>query len=241
MVNYLEYIKSFTDKYFWIARILPATIALIPLFILQYFYFNNIIYQGLLNLEETPFLIIFIINLLFLYLASQIIRFFGKDIFEAIIFKKGLKFPTTELLLFSNNGLTDETKKEIRSKIGSVFNLKLPTKTAELSNENDARKRINELIGRVRKKIGYENKILNNYNIEYGFWRNVIGGMPIFIISCILILFFSHSNNMSLFYLTIISLGISFLLIIFSGSILNNYGKKYATELFNEFMGMKND
>jgi len=162
------------------ARIFPTIICAIPILFFQYFFLSqeiSIFLEFLGNLKFTGFLGNlkftgdFTITIVILYFVSQINRFFSKTFFE----KEEIYMPTTDFLLISNSEYSNEYKVKIYEKLEKDFGLKLPIEKEQKKNEINSRKRISEIMSLARKKVG-SGKLLLQHNIEYGFWRNLIGG-----------------------------------------------------------------
>lgn len=217
------------------ARIAPAIICAIPILLFQYFFLSQEISIFIAFLGNLKFAGNLTISIVILYFLSQINRYFSKTFFE----KEKIYIPTTEFLLFSNSEYSNEYKIKIYEKLEKDFGLKLPTEKEQKKNEINSRKRISEIISLVRRKIG-NGKLLLQHNIEYGFWRNLIGGTIISIIFSGITTYFSYAeNNTTLFIASIILLIIYLLILICNKFILDSFGKMYARVLVQEYMGMK--
>ncbi len=91
----------------------------------------------------------------------------------------------------------------------------------------------------ARKKVG-SGKLLLQHNIEYGFWRNLIGGTIFAVLFSGITTYYSHAeNNKTLFFVSIILLIFYLLILIFNKFIIGRFGKMYARVLIQEYMGMK--
>jgi len=225
----LEQIVNF-DKYFWIARIFPAIITLIPFYIFQYFYLDNLILKELKNLERYSLLFHSLIIMISLYFAALITRSFGKDLIENFYFIKNNKLPTTQILLGKKKVFSNQTLTNLKNKIKSDFKIDLNSKGKEKLL------RIKDAVDQIRIKVGYKHKILNQYNTEYGFFRNLTGGFIIYIPTTILLILFAYFNNKILFSIGITMLSVELIYLLFSWKILDNYGTKYAKQLFNLYI-----
>lgn len=146
--------------------------------------------------------------------------------------------PTTNYLMFSDKTYSQQHKIKIRNKIFSDFRINLSTADEESADEHDARTKIVETMALIRKKL-MGNKFLLQHNIEYGAMRNVIGGSVLGILLSIFnLIFFSLVIKINLaYYISIATLGIYFLLVIFSKIIIDFYGNNYAKILFREYLG----
>ena len=219
------------SRYGLIARIFPTIIGLIPLFIFQYFYLNNI-----LNINSLITSVIGNIGLstICIYAFNQYFVRIPSKIFEDWLFENQLHFPSTNFLMYSDSEYSDEFKNEIRSRILSNFSLKLPSKSQEEKDENGARKRIKEavhlMIGKVQN--GY---LVLQHNIEYGFVRNLWGASFVGIWGAFLLA--AVSNQMSLLHTAGIVFAVTYgMYLIFGFLIIKYFGRAYARKLIEEYL-----
>lgn len=177
------------------------------------------------------------ISLICLYFLSEIGRIISKNIFQRFFFKEEIYMPTTNYLMFSDQTYSRNHKIDIRKKVLSDFVVSLPTSDEENSDELDSRKRIVETMARIRKKLE-KNKFLLQHNIEYGAMRNAIGGSVIgILVSIFNIIFFSKDISIDLAVnISIATLLIYSLLVLFSKVIIEFYGNNYAKILFREYL-----
>ncbi len=217
------------------ARIFPTIICAIPILLFQYFFLSEKISIFLTFLGNLKFAGDFTISIVILYFVSQINRLFSKTFFE----KKEIYMPTTDFLLISNSEYSNEYKVKIYEKLEKDFGLKLPIEKEQKKNEIYSRKRISEIMSLARKKVG-SGKLLLQHNIEYGFWRNLIGGTIFAVLFSGITTYFSYSeSNKTLLFVSIILLIIYLLILIFNKFIIGRFGKMYARVLIQEYMGMK--
>lgn len=217
------------------ARIFPTIICAIPILLFQYFFLSEKISIFLTFLGNLKFAGDFTISIVILYFVSQINRLFSKTFFE----KKEIYMPTTDFLLISNSEYSNEYKVKIYEKLEKDFGLKLPIEKEQKENEIYSRKRISEIMSLARKKVG-SGKLLLQHNIEYGFWRNLIGGTIFAVLFSGITTYFSYSeSNKTLLFVSIILLIIYLLILIFNKFIIGRFGKMYARVLIQEYMGMK--
>ena len=220
------------NKYHLYARIFPIILCSIPALIFQYYLLNQEIANLLQFLGSINFMGNITISITILYFISQTNRLIAKTFFE----KKEICMPTTNFLLFCNPEFSEEYKKEIYKKIQDNFNIQLPTKNEQNENELNSRKRIAEAMSLVRKKVE-SNKLLLQHNIEYGFWRNLIGGTIFAIFFSGLDIYFAltQSNN-SILVVSTILLIVCLVLLFFNRNITRKIGELYARILIQEYM-----
>ncbi len=220
------------NKYQLYARIIPSILSSIPALLFQYFFLNQEIANFLQFLGGLNFIGNITISIVILYFLSQTNRLIAKNFFE----KEEIYMPTTDFLLFSNPEYSKEYKQEIYKKIQNDLNIQFPTEREQNENELNSRKRIAEAMSLVRKKVG-SGKLLLQHNIEYGFWRNLIGGTFFGIFFSGLDVYFAltQSDN-SILTLSIILL-IVYLILLFSNKyIIQKVGALYARVLIQEYM-----
>jgi len=217
------------------ARFFPTIICAIPILLFQYFFLSEEISIFIAFLGNLKFVGDFTISTVILYFVSQINRFFSKTFFE----KEEIYMPTTDFLLISNSEYSNEYKVKIYEKLEKDFGLKLPIEKEQKENEIYSRKRISEIMSLARKKVG-SGKLLLQHNIEYGFWRNLIGGTIFAVLFSGITTYYSHAEgNKTLFFVSIILLIFYLLILIFNKFIIGRFGKMYARVLIQEYMEMK--
>lgn len=114
------------------------------------------------------------VSLVFIFILGMMGRSLGKYIFEDVLYSNGERLPTAELLSWENTELSSDYKDKIRQKIKTDFNIVLLSKSKAANNPDEARKRIKGAVGQIRNKVK-DGRLLLDRNIEYGFWRNLIG------------------------------------------------------------------
>lgn len=234
----LEKLKEYFDEYDLKARIYPSLIALAPLFILFYFALKN-------NTHIKTFTNIFssiTLTIIVMFLISEIVRSLGK-VLEKNVFGNELSFPSTEILLHKDiTHMSKDRRIQIYEKIETDFGISLPTQREETEDENTARQKIKEAIGSIRQKVG-NGRLLLQYNIRYGFWRNLIGVSWCSSLLCIFnIIFLIASKNNDLIILSLSAILLLFysLIFFFKKSLLNFFGYQYAEQLFLEYLNLSN-
>lgn len=219
------------SQYSIIARIFPTIIGLIPFFIFQFFFFNNV-----LSIDSVIVSVVGNIGLstILLYTFNQYFVRIPSKMFEDWLFGNQLYFPTTTFLSYSNDEYSDDFKDKIRQSINSDFAIQLPNKKEERKDEIAARKRIKEavrvIIGKV--KDGY---LVLQHNIEYGFVRNLWGASLVGVFGSILLVYFSSPAS-SLNKVGIILLVGYSIYVLFGYIVIKYFGKAYARKLIEEYL-----
>lgn len=229
-------IKIIPDKYEILARIFPAIIVLIPFLI---FTMNcdismlSVFFNDLLKVKIIGNITI---ALILLYLLSQTNRFFGKFLFEMVMFKDELEMPTTRFLLFSDSKLSKRYKLQIREKIKVDFNNSMPTEEDKRVDLLETKKRIVEAVSFIREKVKKGRHLLQ-HNIEYGFARNLIGGSIIgLFVSIFDIVYFYSVHSNPILYISAFSACFFIGLLLCNKPIINHLGNQYAKRLFSEYL-----
>lgn len=225
------------DEYEIKADLIPAIITSPPFLLLHLFFLNPLLNNlfGVFSLISQYFTGISL-PFIFIFSSMQLNRMIGKIIFEKIIFKNRLNFPTTNYLLYSNKEVSSVYKNKLRKKIFIDFKIKFPNKKNEIKNLNETRIIINDVVGLIREKIK-SGRLLFIYNTQYGFFRNLIGGALIgIIISLTNILIGIFKNNETFLIYSITCLAIFLFPIVISKFIINELGKLYADRLFSEYL-----
>ena len=166
----------------------------------------------------------------------------AKHYFEESIFGKGgINFPTTNMLLFCTSFLSKNMKKAIREKIKNDFNLILMDAEQERLDLDEAKKRAREAVGLIRKLVG-RGIMTYQYNIRYGFIRNLLGGSLWGLagsVVCAVQYGMEGSWKPASFFILFSACFI--FLLLFREKILRSYANQYADTLINEYMNAKGE
>lgn len=226
-----------TNTYYLKARLFPTVLTSIPAIIL-YNKFVAVIYRDKLEniYAALPTITDVIFSGAIIFLLVQINRFLSKELFERLYFKDEINMPTTNLLLISNNVLETSIKQKIQDKIKTKFDITLLSSNEETADEPRARKLIVTTVSQIRNVLR-DNSLLLQHNIEYGFFRNLIGGSFLAFLISLIILFSSHcAGEIATRNLGVILMSIYFIPIILSKVIIDRYGKYYAKILYEQFL-----
>lgn len=228
------------NRYFYQARLLPTLITAIPLLIVT----NKIIAVKYAIALKAIYDILPLITHLGLsagviFFLVQINRLIAKEVFQRWYFRDELYMPTTNHLLTSSTYYPITIKNKIRDKIASKFQIELLTAIEEQNDQNNARKLIATAVSQIRNMLR-ENSMLLQHNIEYGFWRNLIGGSFIAVIFSAVIIWYGYHN----YFKDQITIGIICFIVflvpvVFSKIILRYYGKYYAKILYEQFLSLE--
>lgn len=224
------------DKYNRTAKLYPSVIILIPFLLFTvYCDIDNLkdVFDNLLGIRILGNITI---SIVLLYLLVQVNRFLGKFIFERYMFQNELEMPTTNFMLYSNLEFSHDYKTKLREQIKSDFQITIPNEHSESDNIIDSRKRIVEAVGLIRQKVK-NGRLLLQHNIEYGFFRNLIGGSIIgFIMSLIDIFYFYRIDNRLIGNISIGIASVFTVLLLLHRPIIRNLGMQYAKRLYQEYL-----
>ena len=225
------------NNYYFKARLFPTVLTSIPAIILYNKFVANLYHDKLENIYAgLPTITDVIFSGAIIFLLVQINRFLSKEIFQRIYFEDEINMPTTNLLLKSNSELETSIKQKIEDKIKSKFEINLLTSTEESADDQRARKLIATTVSQIRNLLR-DNGLLLQHNIEYGFFRNLIGGSFIaFVISLIIVASSQYTTDITTRNLGWTLTCIYFLPILLSKFIINRYGKYYAKILYEQFL-----
>lgn len=225
------------NAYFLRARLFPALLTAIPMLI----FINKIIAvkyaESLKNVYDIlPVITHFGLSAAIIFLFVQINRIVAKEVIQRYYFKDDLYMPTTNYLLHKNTFYPSPIKNSIREKIKEKFQISLLGLSEEVADENNARKFIALAVSQIRNSLR-DNILLMQHNIEYGFWRNLIGGSLVALVFSIAIYFFSRIQHLAdLNTISIICFIVYLLPLLFSAFIMKYYGKYYAKLLYEQFL-----
>ena len=225
------------NNYYLKARLFPTVLTSIPAIVLYNKFVATLYHDKLENIYSAlPTVTDIILSSAIIFLLVQINRFISKEIFQRLYFKDEINMPTTNLLLKSNNELETNIKQKLEYKIKSKFDISLLSAIEESADEPRARKLIATTVSQIRNVLR-DNTLLLQHNIEYGFFRNLIGGSFLaFIVSIIIVASSRCTEDIATKNLGWILTIIYLLPILLSKVIINRYGKYYAKILFEQFL-----
>ncbi|MDA8119206.1 MAG: hypothetical protein M0Z85_03960 [Gammaproteobacteria bacterium] len=170
------------------------------------------------------------------YFLSQINRFIGAEVVERVVTKKSGDFPTTRLLFLGNEGLSIAMRNAISKKTEQLFGVALPTQVSSHA-EPETGRTIADFVARMRGRTR-SHKLLLQHNIEYGFWRNLIGAAPVTLLASIACVFLHRVGLLgdATYKMVLLYVGGSLLLMAGSPFILGRLSVRYAHALFEAFL-----
>ena len=112
------------------------------------------------------------------------------------------------------------------------------SKEEEEADEQNARKQICIAVSQIRNSLR-DNKLLLQHNIEYGFFRNLLGGCLIAFVFSICILVNGIVEAETGLRVTGIVLSIIYLIpILLSSLIIKRFGNYYSKTLYEQFLSI---
>ena len=225
--------------YYIKARLFPTILTVVPLLIfvnliLSKFYFDNL--KDILSV--LPLITHLGLSTALIFFMVQINRLISKEIFQRFYFQDELKMPTTNHLLWTDSFFESQIKEKIRSKIHSKFGIVLMTNLEESTNELKSRKQIVTSVSQIRNSLR-DNKLLLQHNIEYGFFRNLIGGCLLAIFFSIAIVVFGYVKEIQSLKITGFTLLLIYIIpIIFSKPTIKRFGNYYSKILYEQFLSL---
>ena len=225
------------NKYYLKARLFPTVLTVIPLLILVNMLVSTFLHDTLKAIQEIlPLITSLGLSAALLFLMVQVNRTVSKEIFQRFFFQDEIEMPTTNSLLWSDSGFDDSTKEQIRVKIKEKFGINLMSKEEEKTAEPKSRKQIVTAVSQIRNFLR-DNFLLLQHNIEYGFFRNILGGSLIAVICSVGIIIYGTVVDEPSTKMTGIILGVIYSVpLFFSKQIINYYGKYYSKILYEQFL-----
>lgn len=228
------------DYYSLYAKYAPAAITMIPLILFHHFYVNEEFLSFTSTIWQLRLVSTLSMSVVFTITFIEASRAVSKILFEYPYFRGKQHLPTTHLLMHSDQRISQELKGRIHKRIHRDFKILLHNPEEELNNPSEARRLIAEAVTFMLEKVR-RRKLLSQYNMQYGFVRNLIGGSLVaFFISLFDVYFFSHIFPHKLALVLAIVLCIMYSLpVILSRPLLRYYGYQYADRLVTEYITVR--
>ncbi|MBR5603713.1 MAG: hypothetical protein IKW51_05845 [Bacteroidales bacterium] len=224
------------NNYYLKARLYPTILTMIPLVVLYIYYLSPSVDAVLSPVWDLlPIFTGVAINVCLMFLFVLLNRFVSKAVFQKLFYQDDLKMPTTDYLMPDHPLLDNSSRKRYYQYIMIDFNVNMSKELKQLETETQKRIMIARIVGQIRTKLKGNKKLLQ-HNIEYGFFRNFVGGCLIALLTSIALLIVSicgHNYNITM--TSIIMIVIYLLPIIFSKQLITFHGKNYASVLFEQY------
>lgn len=172
------------------------------------------------------------------YALREAFRSISKWLFQFPFFKEDeTQMPTTEMLLWKNKSMSNEQHKNLIKKCYAMFHIRLFSEEKERTDEHEARMTIVNAVQHMREATR-SNKILLQYNYEFGFCRNYLGASIFDIVFIIISLIVNRELVLMPQIIIWILAGILALSIILALWSLKYRAKAYARALFTSFLAL---
>ena len=225
------------DEYEIKAKYIPTFLSVIPIVHFLILFISETFWNELINNIGWMLVVANLsLSLIVMLALVQIQSSLGKMWIEESVFGKGgVNFPTTDMLLYSGGLISKERKEQLRRMISKLYGSVFSTEVEERDDPQNARLQAREAVGHVRTKVGHGVMTIQ-YNIRYGFFRNLIAGVvwsTIGSLGCS-VLYYLDGNwkPMSLFIVYFLIFAVLYLL---KDVILEKLAFSYADTLFTEF------
>lgn len=227
------------STYYIKGRLFPTILTVIPLLIFVNAIVTTLYYDTLKQIFNVlPIITHLGLSAALLFLMVQINRLISKEVFQRFYFEDEIRMPTTNHLLWADTFFDSSVKEKIRSKIQTKFGLVLMTESEESTEESKSRKQIVTAVSQIRNCLR-GNSLLLQHNIEYGFFRNLLGGCLIAVFFSIIILIGGIIKHESSIKLTgVILIIIYFIPILLSKPIIKRFGNYYSKILYEQFLSV---
>jgi hypothetical protein len=225
------------DTYTTVARLFPAVLTAMPLFVLWFFVVRDAEWDHLLHfVVGLKFLGSISLSAAFLYFYAHFIREVSK-FFERRYFVSRRGFPTTYLMLYSDGTYSRDYKDKFRDRVQRSLKLNLLDPDEERADPAEAQRRLTEAFSHIRLKVG-TGKLVFKHNVWYGFMRNLVGGSVFAVLFCIANILLGRFvvGSSQLVLASAILLCVHGAILIFNKPILIHNGEAYGRQLISEFM-----
>ena len=216
------------------ARKYPAIVSmLIPAALTSYLLLNNfpnIIGIGNIIIESLAYFVpIAIIYGAIGFFARSLFRDASKMMFQFPMFKEDeTDMPTTRLLLWNDSKALSKNEIEIiAKKVEDDFGIILLSQEETITNPMEARKTIVSAVGKIRE-VTRDNPNLLNYNIDFGFCRNYLGGSVYSLLAILILAIIGTLTNTADWRILLLAAGLQIVLSIIMYLTLKYKGYTYA-------------
>ncbi|MBR6362395.1 MAG: hypothetical protein IKR88_03825 [Bacteroidales bacterium] len=230
------------DKYIRVARVYPAVLGMLPLCILltlcleEWFPQYNAL---IVNMKRVPYLVISstVLSTALGYFVRELFKDTSKWLFQYPMFKMDeTEMPSTKMLLWGEGTLSPAYHTRIAVKVRETFGTTLPTYKEEQADSVMAKKRIAEIVSLIRQHCR-GNKILEQYNMEFGFCRNYLGAGVWSILLITILSVVNIFHDWLPWQAIIVAFVAQVLLMMACFCSLKVKGRTYATYLYATFVG----
>lgn len=224
------------NEYYFKARLIPTILTMVPLVVIYVYVLSPILDNILKPIWYLlPLLAGVSLNTAVMFLLVLLNRFVSKKVFQNLIYQDELYMPTTNYLMPDDRSLDKVTRNRYYDIILRDFNIDLKRNLRTLKDEKEKRIMITKVVALIRKML-IGNHMLLQHNIEYGFWRNLLGGCVLAAIESIVLFVFAAINtNHAMIATSVILFCVYLLPILFSKTLVKAHGQNYAKILFEQY------
>ena len=200
----MDFLKKNFDDFNIQARIIPALIIALPLYV-------YVLITGIINFNFIELMKKSIFSVLIISIYYKVIRNLGKRYEKKLYAKLGAK-PTTIVLRYSDNNFDDITKTRYHKKLNKkVSGVKLPIEKEKetLESDKEYESAINWLRNYANSNRESEYRVYQELK-DYNFWRNLYGGKWIVVNSCVIFIIIEllKKNYNNIIILSMVFIGI---------------------------------
>jgi hypothetical protein len=227
-----------TAEYTLKARLAPTALATPPLLLLGDALFHIQASQWLDSSTMTWLFGEGVASAALVYFMMQVNRLIGLDIFQRWVSYDELNFPTTRWLMHDSAEMSAAQRESINQKIHRDFQVALLPES--MGDNVQVRRHNADIVGRIRVYVGGPPKLLQ-FNIEYGFFRNLIGA-SVLVLAAGLANAYLYSEQLLPEWAYRLSFAYSFFagfLVCLARPITERLGTQYARVLFQTYLETK--
>ena len=217
------------------ARLVPTVLATPPILLLGNALFDI---QASQWLDSDTMIWLFgkgTASMALVFMMMQVNRLIGLEIFQRWVSRDELNFPTTRLLMATNTEMSPSQRHSIDLKVQQDFQIALPQESQ--GDTPLVRRHIADIVGRIRLFVGSPPKLLQ-HNIEYGFFRNLIGAsLPVLVTGLASAYLYSENLMPAWAYkLSLIYSVFAGILVCLARPLIERLGIHYARVLFQAYL-----
>lgn len=227
-----------TSEYTLKARLAPTALAAPPLLLLGNALFDLQANQWLESDTMTALFGKGTATAALVFLMMQVNRLIGLEVFQRWVSQDELNFPTSRWLVATNTEMSPLQRRSIDKKLQQDFQIGLLP--ASMGDTPEVRRHNADLVGRIRLFVGSPPKLLQ-YNIEYGFFRNLIGAsLPVLAAGLANAYLYSEKLLPAWgFHLSLAYAVFAGVLVCFARPLIERLGIQYARVLFQTYLDKK--
>lgn len=227
-----------TSEYTLKARLAPTALAAPPLLLLCNALFDLQANQWLESDTMTALFGKGTATAALVFLMMQVNRLIGLEVFQRWVSQDELNFPTSRWLVATNTEMSPLQRRSIDKKLQQDFQIGLLP--ASMGDTPEVRRHNADLVGRIRLFVGSPPKLLQ-YNIEYGFFRNLIGAsLPVLAAGLANAYLYSEKLLPAwCFHLSLAYAVFAGVLVCFARPLIERLGIQYTRVLFQTYLDKK--